>query len=115
MQTWLWIFPISLIVFILLIFVGTVSGGRPIDEGVDLNGELLIARASYFGEPTITQLERAGRHRADDELRELVPVGWVPPIGDARVQLITTETAEYAIIRKPRVDPYLQRRLERVI
>ena len=47
--------------------------------------------------------ECVGRRGADSPVRhQLVPQDWMPPVGDIRVALLTTPTAEYLFARKPK-------------
>jgi len=43
-----------------------------------------------------------GRRRSDHPARSMVPSGWMPVIGGARIALLETNTSEYMIVRRQR-------------
>lgn len=61
---------------------------------------------------TLETWESVGRRAADSPVRHApVPATWMPPIGEMRIAALSTATAEYLFVRKPK--DQLQPRLVR--
>jgi len=75
-----------------------------LDENIlaELDFEITQDLTTEFLNPVIT-----GRRAIDSPARHLpVPHDWTPPIGQIRIALLETPTAEYLIARRPKTMQY---------
>lgn len=69
----------------------------------DNEDTVIVHRAEYLVFEDFHQYPQMGRRGLESAVRNMrVPTSWRPPVGNVRIALLETQTAEYLFARKPK-------------